>query len=98
MDGALTWVDKFDGCWAHERMEGRLAQMPSLLGRQLEQGFPAFTQAHPLQEPVLLHLQHGIAISGCGEHDIRISVPFMRDTTRARARKYRKDARCGIVT
>ena len=59
-DGALTWVDKFDGCWAHERMEGRLAQVPSLLGRQLEQGFPAFTQAHPLQEPVLLHLQHGI--------------------------------------
>ena len=27
-----------------------------------------------------------------GEHDIRISVPFMRDTTRARARKYGKDA------
>ena len=26
------------------------------------------------------------------EHDIRISVPFMRDTTRARARKYGKDA------
>ena len=25
-------------------------------------------------------------ISGWGEHDIRISVPFMRDTTRARAR------------
>ena len=32
------------------------------------------------------------AISGWGEHDIRISVPFMRDTTRARARKYGKDA------
>ena len=29
---------------------------------------------------------------GWGEHDIRISVPFMRDTTRARARKYGKDA------
>ena len=27
-----------------------------------------------------------------GKHDIRISVPFMRDTTRARARKYGKDA------
>ena len=26
------------------------------------------------------------------EHDICISVPFMRDTTRARARKYGKDA------
>ena len=31
-------------------------------------------------------------INGWGEHDIRISVPFMRDTTRARARKYGKDA------
>ena len=29
---------------------------------------------------------------GWGEHDIRISVPFMRDTTLARARKYGKDA------
>ena len=28
------------------------------------------------------------AITGWGEHDIRISVPFMRDTTHARARKY----------
>ena len=33
-----------------------------------------------------------IIISGWGEHDIRISVPFMRDTTRARARKYGKYA------
>ena len=32
-----------------------------------------------------------MAISGWGEH-IRISVPFMRDTTHARARKYEKDA------
>ncbi len=37
-------------------------QVPSLLGRHVVQGFPAFTQAHPLQEPVLLYLQHGIRI------------------------------------
>ena len=36
-------------------------QVPSLLGRQLMQNFLAFTVAHPLQEPVLLHLQHAIA-------------------------------------
>ena len=35
-------------------------QDPSLLERQFAQGFPAFTQAQPLQEPVLLHLQHGM--------------------------------------
>ena len=29
--------------------------------------------------------------------NIRISVPFMRDTTRARARKYGKDADCHLV-
>ena len=33
-------------------------QLPNRLGRQLEQEFPAFTQAHPLHLPVLLHLQH----------------------------------------
>ena len=54
-------------------MDERLAQVPSLLGRQFEQGFPAFTQAHPLQEPVLLHLQHGITIASC--HATR-SEPF----------------------
>ena len=32
-----------------------------------------------------------------GEHDIRISVPFMRDTMRARARKYRKMRDCHLV-
>ncbi len=31
--------------------------VPILLGRQLVHGFPAFTQAQPLHEPVLLHLQ-----------------------------------------
>ena len=44
----------------HELRGGRFAQEPSLPGRQLEQGLPAFTQAHPLQEPVLLHLQHSL--------------------------------------
>ena len=29
--------------------------------------------------------------------NIRISVPFMRDTTRARARKYEKDGDCHLV-
>ena len=33
-------------------------QFPSLLGRQLEHFFPAFTQVHFLHMPVLLHLQH----------------------------------------
>ena len=37
-----------------------LIQLPSFLGRQFVQVFPAFTQAQPLQEPVLLHLQHTI--------------------------------------
>ena len=32
--------------------------LPSLLGRQLEHCFLAFTQAQPLHEPVRLHLQH----------------------------------------
>ena len=37
-----------------------LIQLPSFPGRQFVQVFPAFTQAQPLQEPVLLHLQHTI--------------------------------------
>ena len=50
-------------------------QVPSLLGRQLEHCFPAFTQAQLLHEPVLLHLQHctilthtSILRSPYGEH------------------------------
>ena len=38
-------------------VEETFKQVPILLGKQLEQGFPAFTQAQPLHEPVLLHLQ-----------------------------------------
>ena len=42
-------------------------QLPSLLGRQLEHRFPAFAQAPPLHEPVLLHLQHrAITQPPCG--------------------------------
>ncbi len=37
-----------------------LRQFPSLIGRQLVHTNPVFTQAHPLQAPVLLHLQHTI--------------------------------------
>ena len=39
---------------------GPLTQLLCFLGRQFVQVFPAFTQAQPLQEPVLLHLQHAI--------------------------------------
>ena len=40
----------------------QLAQFPSFPGRQFSQIFFAFTQAHPLQEPDLLHLQHAIQL------------------------------------
>ena len=36
----------------------RLAQFPSFPSKQLSQDFLAFTHAQPLQELVLLHLQH----------------------------------------
>ena len=38
-------------------VEETFEQLPSLLGRQLEYCFPAFTQAQLLHEPVLLRLQ-----------------------------------------
>ena len=53
-------------CWL-------FTQEPSLLGRQLVQGRLAFAQAHPLQVPVLLHLQHGIA-----NHVDRLQLTFLR--------------------
>ncbi len=37
-----------------------LEQFPRRLGRQFWQEMPAFIQEHPLQRPVLLHLQQGI--------------------------------------
>ena len=59
-DMVLSRVDVSVSCWAPERMDGLFIQEPILLGRQFEQGLPAFTQAHPLQMPVLLHLQHAM--------------------------------------
>ena len=37
-------------------------QVPSLLGRQFLHDFLAFTQAQPLHEPDLLHLQHAMKL------------------------------------
>ena len=54
-------------------------QVPILLGRQLVHGFPAFTQAQPLHEPVLLHLQQA-TISQYGKYSIAIIV-VLRTTT-----------------
>ena len=56
--GALIGINS---CWTPERMYEQFTQEPSLLGRQF---LPAFTQVHPLQEPILLHLQHGMRIAG----------------------------------
>ena len=39
-------------------VEETFKQVPSLFGKQLEDGLFAFTQAQPLHKPVLLHLQH----------------------------------------
>ena len=66
--GALIGVDTVGSCWTHGRLDEQFTQEPSLLGRQSEQGLPAFTQAHPLQEPVLLHLQHGIIRQPFNQH------------------------------
>jgi len=43
-----------------EAADWRLEQFPNFPGRQLSQHCFAFTQAQPLQEPDLLHLQHAI--------------------------------------
>ena len=58
------------------------------------------------REDCPLHERHGEGWrrkkdeSGWAEHDVRISVPFKRDTTRARAHSARTQIRkfCGIVT
>ena len=39
-------------------VEEMFEHLPSLLGRQLEHCFLAFTQAQSLHEPVRLYLQH----------------------------------------
>lgn len=58
--GALIGVVAVDGVWSQDLLARSFRQCPSLLGRQFVQGFPAFTQAQPLQEPLLLHLQQTI--------------------------------------
>ena len=57
------WTVLAGDCSAAAKRSGlsqisRLAQRPSFPGRQLKQVEFAFVQAQPLQEPVLLHLQH----------------------------------------
>ena len=49
--------------------------------------------------PRCAHARRGV-ISGWGEHDVRISVPFMQDTMRACAHCARTQIRklCGIIT
>ena len=47
-------------------VEETFKQHPSLLGRQLEQYLPSFTQAQLLHEPVLQHLQHGTILQTLG--------------------------------
>ena len=49
-------------------VEETFKQVPILLGKQLEQGFPAFTQAQLLHEPVLLHLQQATIFPSTTQH------------------------------
>ena len=58
--GAVGSVGSLGGLAADVVSGGRLEQFPSFPGRQLSQNLFAFTQAQPLQEPDLLHLQHAI--------------------------------------
>ena len=50
-----------DGCW----MFGRFLHFPSLLGQQLTQHVPSFTQEQLMHFPSLLHLQHAIEVASC---------------------------------
>ncbi len=65
--GAVEVFERIEAGWGGEQVVGlamagavvtALEHVPILPGRQLEQVFPAFTQAQPLHWPVLLHLQH----------------------------------------
>ncbi len=58
--GTFLWLDTSGT--VEEFADKRFMQVPNLQGRHVVQGLPAFTQAHPLQEPVLLHRQHGILV------------------------------------
>ena len=65
LEQALTVSVAVSGLLAAEE---RLKQFPNFPGRQLSQDCFAFTQAQPLQEPVLLHLQHAIHVTQtCGQ-------------------------------
>lgn len=50
------------GCFS-ELAHRLFIQVSNLLERHLAQGFLAYTQEHPLQEPVLLHLEHVIFVA-----------------------------------
>ena len=56
-DGLLLLGLVIDGTLV-QFVGGMLVQFPNRHGRQSEQCFRAFTQAHPLHCPNLLHLQH----------------------------------------
>ena len=58
--GVVGSVSSLGGLAADMIAGGRLEQFPNFPGRQLSQNLFAFTQAQPLQEPDLLHLQHAI--------------------------------------
>ena len=55
---AVSTVGRVVG--GREVADGRLEQFSNFPGRQLSQNCFAFTQAQPLQDPDLLHLQHPI--------------------------------------
>ena len=55
---AVSTVGRVVG--GREAADGRFEQFPNFPGRQLSQNCFAFTQAQPLQDPDLLHLQHPI--------------------------------------
>ena len=65
---------------------GRLVQFSSFLGRHLPQNVFAFTQAEPLQGPVLLQLRHVMFCANC--HDIIISDIICPGGVHARALIY----------
>ena len=56
-DGDLC-DDGLGGCWM-------FLHFPSLLGQQLTQHVPSFTQEQLMHFPSLLHLQHAIEVASC---------------------------------
>ena len=70
----------------------RLEQFPSFPGKQLSQDFFAFTQAQPLQEPDLLHLQHAILPS----RDLPLVVRQYCTRVYRELKKTRNKLRCDL--